>query len=214
MIVHGVRVIVQEVVSVNVVDIPVAVVVDARQPVQFRRVGPDVGREVRVRVVNACIDDRDSEPGVTLPNVPTADRADVSPRSPGVAVHRLTCVPQAPLEPKSGIVGCREDVHLDVGLRVENRRIIAICCQRRIDISIPDLNKLQSTDAAILPHDSGRPHQVMCPPPRSPAGRVLESNQDATAASRRDSGRSACKVSHIRRSSRASGSANRRFGKR
>jgi len=75
-VVHGVAVVVDEIVPVHVVHEPVAVVVDA-VPGDFTRVGPDVGRQVGVCVVDARIDHAHDDLAAAGGDVPGLGRVDV-----------------------------------------------------------------------------------------------------------------------------------------
>ncbi len=75
-VVHRVAVGIGKVVAVDVVDVAVGVVVSvvARD---FTRVGPHVGCEVRVGVVDAAVDDRNDDRGTARLAVPRFWRIDV-----------------------------------------------------------------------------------------------------------------------------------------
>src|SRR5262249_31070117 len=117
-VVHRVAVVGHEVVPVDVVDETVAVVVLA-VPGDLTRVGPDVGGEVRVGVVDAGVEDGDQGAGRPGRLVPGFRRVDVRVR--GAA--RLAGVVEAPKVPKGRVVGHPVDAQPVVRLGVEDVRI-------------------------------------------------------------------------------------------
>ncbi len=84
-VVHGIAVAVDEVVPVDVVDQPVAVVVDAVRR-HFAGVGPGVGGQIGVGVVDARVDHGHDDAGAARGDVPRFGRVDVGVgRAPGLA---------------------------------------------------------------------------------------------------------------------------------
>src|SRR5262249_24208377 len=96
-VVHGVAVVVHEVVAVDVIDVAVVVVVDAVAG-DFAGVGPDVGGQVGVVVVDAALDDGDGDAAGAGGRVPGLGGVDVGVR--GAAA--LAGVVQAPLRAEGG----------------------------------------------------------------------------------------------------------------
>ena len=73
--VHRIAIVIGEVIAVDIVDVAVAVVIDVVAG-DFARVGPDVGDQIGVRVVDAGIDNADHDATTSL-NIPGLDCIDV-----------------------------------------------------------------------------------------------------------------------------------------
>src|SRR5205823_7675554 len=96
----GIVVVVHEVPAVDVVDLAVAVIVDtvARD---LARVRPEVGREIRMCVHHAVVDDRDDDARAARGHVPGRDEVGVGADEAAT----LSGVPQVPLVGKHRVVG-------------------------------------------------------------------------------------------------------------
>src|SRR5262249_9210453 len=108
---HRVTVVVDEVVTVDVVHVPVAVVVDA-VPRDLVRVAPDVGDQVRVVVVHAAVEHGDEDVGRAGGDLPRLGGVDVGVRR----VAPLAGVVEVPLPDIDGVGRRRRggDVREDV----------------------------------------------------------------------------------------------------
>jgi hypothetical protein len=60
-VVHGISVEIDKIVSVDVIDIAVSIVVHAREAVGLGGIGPDVVDEVAMRIIDAGIEDSDDD---------------------------------------------------------------------------------------------------------------------------------------------------------
>ena len=90
-VVHGVAVVVEKIVAVHVVDEPVAVVVDSIAG-NFPGIGPDIGRQIAVGIVDARVDDPHDDIRATGRDFPSLGGIDVGVgRSAGLAriVHPI-----------------------------------------------------------------------------------------------------------------------------
>ena len=118
--IHRVAVAVGEVVAVDVVDVAVAIVVDSVAG-DFTRVGPDVLHQVRMRVVDAGIDNADDNIAAGL-DVPGLGGVDIRIGS----AARLARVAEAPELAEVGVVGNRgSDRERIIRLDVFDPRILA-----------------------------------------------------------------------------------------
>jgi hypothetical protein len=122
-VVRRVVVAVRKVPSTPVVDVAVAVVVDAVRPAPcaiLAVVDPHVLGEVGVRRVHAGVDDGDDDVGATGGDRPRLRGVDVGIRRARGVVHRLADVVQAPEPREEGVVrrhvgGVKDEVRLGVG---------------------------------------------------------------------------------------------------
>ena len=112
-VVEGISVAVREVVAVDVVHVAVAVVVQAVVG-DLAGVGPHVGHEVGVRVVDTRVDHSDLEVRVAGEDVPGLHGVNVGARSPA----RLPGVVEAPKIGEPLVVRRPLDAQLVIGLGV------------------------------------------------------------------------------------------------
>ena len=117
-IVHRIVVVVVEVPAVHVVHEAVAVVVDAVSR-DLARVGPDVRRQVGMRVIDAAVDDPDQDGVVPHGGVPGQLRRDVDARD----AARLSGVVQPPLGRVARIVRGPRRLHDVIRLGVIHLRV-------------------------------------------------------------------------------------------
>ena len=81
LVVHGVAIVVDEVVSVNIVDESVAIVVQSVAG-DFAGIGPDVGGQIVVRVVDARVDHAHNDIAAAGRNAPGGAGVDVGVGGP------------------------------------------------------------------------------------------------------------------------------------
>ncbi len=127
MVVLRIRVPVEKVVPVDVVNIAVAVVVN-RVAWDFAGIPPHIGGEVCVRIVDAGIDDRDDHGFAAHGCVPRLRRIDIHIRR----ATRLSRVVQPPQAGIQRIVGRAQELLAIVGLGVTNPRCLVQTGQRRL----------------------------------------------------------------------------------
>jgi hypothetical protein len=73
----GIGITIAEVPPVDVIDMAVAVIIDARRAGSFRRVRPDIGGQVLVVAVDACVNDGEDDAAVPLLDIPGLGCVDV-----------------------------------------------------------------------------------------------------------------------------------------
>ena len=112
MVIHWVAVVVDEVVPVDIIDKPVAVVVDT-VPGDLARIRPDVRHQVGVRVVNASIDYANDNVDTACGDIPCFGRVNVRIGRPA----RLTGVVHSPQLGKVGVI--RDCLNRKDGIRLE-----------------------------------------------------------------------------------------------
>ena len=117
-VVHRVTVAVDEIVPMDVVDKPVAIVVDVITR-NLAGIGPDVGRQVRVRVIHPRINDSHDNSGTAGGDIPCLRGIDVSIRR----AETLPGIVQSPELGEVGIVRQRVNCQRDVRLKVRDVRI-------------------------------------------------------------------------------------------
>ena len=119
-VIHRIVVVVVEVPAVHVVQEAVLVIVDAVAG-DLARVGPDVGRQVGMRVVDAAVDDADDDRTIAGGDRPGGLGRDVGPGK----TARLTAVVQSPQERVALVVRRQHGVQDIVRLGVFDMRVAA-----------------------------------------------------------------------------------------
>ena len=110
---------VDEIPATDVVDPPVAVVIDAVSG-DLAGIAPDVRRQVRMVVRDSAVDDGNRDRGAAGRRVPRLRRVDIGVRRPEDAVDQLTRVVQPPQLRKARIVRDRIQLVEEVGLGVQD----------------------------------------------------------------------------------------------
>jgi hypothetical protein len=172
-VVEGVVVVVPEVPAAPVVDVAVAIVVEAVAATAgavLAGIHPHVGREVGMGRVDAGVDDADHDVRKPRADVPGLRGVHVSVRKPRRTVHGLARVLQAPELREEGIVRRPGRAQEVVRLRVANTRIGVQACDCRPDPCRFDLHDGRANAAEGAQATNAEPLEQGGPLARPKAG--------------------------------------------